>query len=321
MFIFLYGNDAFQSKAKLAQIKTKFLQKENSGSGLSLLDFDEKISLQTIQEAFSASNLFSPKRLIVLLNCVKSCPLDIQKNIIVLLKSKKDLADDQDSIFVFWEEGEPKKNNALFKFLFANSKKQNFPAMNDASISQWILDELKQIDPEIKISKETISILIAAVGNDLFLLSNELQKLANYVENKTITAQAVELLVKSRFDSTIFQTIEAFLGSNKARALDLFHQQVQKGEDLFYIFSMYNYQLRNLLKIGDCYWNGNTNPYNIAKEAGLNPFVVQKSLPQLKNTTPEKLKSYYKKLRDIDIAVKTGKQDLLQALDIFITSL
>lgn len=320
MLIFLYGNDVFQSREKLTQIKNKFLQKESSGSGLSILDFDEKLSLQTIQEASSASNLFSPKRLVIFLNTLKNCSPDIQKSILAILKSKKSLGEDTNNVFVFWEENEPKKNNALYKYLFANSKKQNFLPLNNAALSKWTMTYLKKIDSEIKITPAAFALLLAATGNDLFLLRNELQKLLSYADQKIIDRKAVELLVKARFDSTIFQTIEAFLGSNKKVALGLLHEQIQKGEEIYYIFSMYNYQLRNLLKIGDCYWNGNTNPYNIANETGLNPYVVQKSLPQLKNTTPEKLKRCYKHLRDIDISVKTGKQNQLAALDIFITT-
>ena len=84
---------------------------------------------------------------------------------------------------------------------------------------------------------------------------------------------------------------------------------------------MYTYQIRTLLKIGDFYWQGMTTAPQIAQASGIHPYVVQKSLSQIRNLTEIKTKQMLRDLAEIDQNAKTGKVDPLLALDTFIVSL
>jgi DNA polymerase-3 subunit delta len=63
------------------------------------------------------------------------------------------------------------------------------------------------------------------------------------------------------------------------------------------------------------------NDHAIAKAGGMHPFVVKKSLQQLRNFPLGKLKKTYQKLADLDFEAKTGKIDIKTALDKFIVEL
>jgi DNA polymerase-3 subunit delta len=76
-----------------------------------------------------------------------------------------------------------------------------------------------------------------------------------------------------------------------------------------------------LLKIGDFYWQGMTSAPQIAQASGLHPYVVQKSLSQIRNLSEEKTKQMLRDLAEIDMNAKTGKVDPILALDTFIVSL
>lgn len=295
--------------------------KDSSGSGLSVLDFGEKVSLSSIQDTISTGGLFSAKRFIIIRDAISATSAEMQKDVVALLKNHKGLADDEDIVVLFWENADPKKNGSLFKYLFKVAKKQEFAPLSNAEISKWIIKKIAEINPVITIDSKTADMLATYVGNDLNALDSELSKLASYAANGKITSQDIGLLVKAKLDSTIFETIEALTSGNKKKALELFHGQLSNGEDAYYILSMYVYQVRNLLKIADCVANGNTNHFNIAKEAKLHPFVVQKSLPHVRALSLEKIKSMLITLADIDLAAKTGKIDLILALDTFIVSL
>ena len=246
---------------------------------------------------------------------------DQQKEILAFLKSHSELEKDTDSVVVFFENSSPKKNGALFKFLVTHSKKQEFTPLNSTQLTNWALAYAKNISPETQFSRNALNLLLAAAGNDLYVLSNEITKLINYKNNETITEDDVALLVKSKVDSTMFETIEALASGNKKRVLELFHEQIAKGEDIFYILSMYTYQIRTLLKIGDFYWQGMTSASDIAKVSKLHPYVVQKSLSQVRNISEEKAKQILRDLAQIDQDAKTGKVDPILALDTFIVSL
>jgi len=321
MFIFLYGSDTFRSSEKLSALKNKYLEKNSSGTDLSVLDYEDNSSAKNLSDALSTQGLFSTKQLVIVKNSMFNRTSDQQKEILEFLKSHSDLEKDTDSVVVFFENNSPKKNGSLFKFLVAHSKKQEFAPLNGAQLTNWALAYAKNISPETQFSRNALDLLLIATGNDLYTLSNEIKKLINFKDAKLIDDADIALLVKSKVDSTMFETIEALLAGNKTCALELFHEQIAKGEDVFYILSMYTYQIRTLLKIGDFYWQGMNNASDIAKASKLHPYVVQKTLSQVRSIGEEKAKQILRDLAEIDQNAKTGKIDPTLALDTFIVSL
>jgi DNA polymerase-3 subunit delta len=322
MLIFLYGEDNYSSREKLAEIKNKFIKYDKSASGLSSFDCEEKADIRDIISAMETANLLAPKRLVIIKNYIAGLSAAEQEKMLDFLKSRtKKIAEEKDLVAVFWESGSPAKNNALFKFLEKYAKKQNFEKLNDAKIRQWILKKIQNINEELSISNAAIDKLMAYAGSELFQLDNEIQKLASFKLRGKIEDEDVDLLVRSATDANIFETIDALSSGNKKRALEMLHIQLEKGEDPFYILSMYVYQFRNLLKIGEYYWQGMTNQYEVAKLAKLHPFVVQKGMRALANYNFDKIRSAYRKLLDIDIASKTGKIDIKLALDKFVAEI
>jgi DNA polymerase III subunit delta len=321
MFIFLYGADTFRSNEKIIALKNKYLEKNSSGTDLSILDYENNSSVKNLSDVLSAQGLFSSKQLVIVKNILLSSSIDKQKKVLEFLKSNHSLEKDSDCVIVLFENGSPKKSSALFKFLATHAKKQEFIPLDGAHLTNWALAYAKNISPEISFSRSALNFLLAATGNDLYVLSNEITKLTNYRNSGTIAEDDIILLVKSKVDSTMFETIEALLSGNKSRALELFHEQITKGEDIFYILSMYTYQIRTLLKIGDFYWQGMTNASDIAKASKLHPYVVQKTLSQVRSIGEEKAKQILRDLAEIDQNAKTGKVDPILALDTFIVSL
>lgn len=321
MFIFLFGPDTYRSAEKLYRLKNQYLTKNNSGTDLSVLEYGEKGETKKLSEILSARGLFSSKQLVVVRNVCTKGLLDQQKELLAFLKSQPSLKDDADSTIIFFEAGAPKKNGALYKFLVANAKKQEFPLLDGAQLSAWALSKTKELSPETSFSRSALNLLLAATGNDLHVLSNEITKLVSFKTAGTIEDQDVETLIKSKVDSTMFETIEALSSGNKPRALQLLHEQITKGEDVYYILSMYTYQIRTLLKIGDFYWQGMTSAPQIAQASGIHPYVVQKSLNQIRNLSETKTKQMLRDLAEIDQKAKTSNFDPLLALDSFIVSI
>lgn len=321
MFIFLYGVDTFRSHEKLSALKNKYLEKNSSGTDLSVLDYENSSENKSLENVLSSQGLFSKKQLVIVKNILTQGLLEKQKAVLNFLESNPPLEKDTDSIVIFFEEGMPKKNLALFKFLIAHSKKQEFASLNGAQLTNWALGYAKSLSPQAQFSRSALNLLLSETGNDLYALSNEIDKLINYKVTGTISDEDVKKLVKGKIDSTMFETIEALASGHKERALSLFHEQLTKGEDVFYILSMYTYQIRTLLKIGDFYWQGMANASQIAKAANLHPFVVQKSLSQVRSLSLEKTKQMLRDLAQIDQDAKTGKIDPMLALDTFIISI
>jgi DNA polymerase-3 subunit delta len=217
-----------------------------------------------------------------------------------------------------------KKNNALYKFLISKdsgTKSQNFEKLTGIKLEAWALMLIKDISPDTQISRGALSKLISYCDGDNFLLSREIEKLIAYAGEQMISERDVDLLVKANLSTNIFQMVEALGANNKKEALSLLHDHLQNGDDPFYLLSMFFYQFRNMLKISDLAERGMSQEYEIARETKLHPFVVKKTLAQLRNFSFEKLKEIYGNLEKLDSAVKTGKIEIKLGMDKFIVEL
>ncbi|MFA4817850.1 MAG: DNA polymerase III subunit delta [Parcubacteria group bacterium] len=322
MIIFLCGEDFFRSGEKVAEIKKKFLEKDPIGSGLSVFDFsDSKIETDSVLGALSTSNLLAPKRLVIIKNIISEGTERAREDMLMFLKKQKWFAEDQDTVAVFWEAGKVKKSDLLHKYFLKNAKNQEFEKLIGAKLSQWVLLRIKKIDEKNSISLTALEKLLAFAGEDMHLLNNEIEKLSAYAGGKTITEEDVELLVRANLGSNIFNTIDAIGANNKKEALALLHRHLEKGEDPFYLLSMFVYQFRNLLKVADFKNQFGADEYAISRESKMHPFVVKKSLAQIRNFSFDKLKNIYQKLGELDTAVKTGKVEIKMGLDKFIVEL
>ena len=315
MIIFLYGEDEFRSLQKLAEIKTKFLQKNKEGASLSVFDFSEKEYFpESIVTEMSSRGLFSTKKLITIKNILSS-KSDFQSE--KFGKFLKEAAGDgeNDFILIFWEGGGIKKGDKFFKRLQKIGKCQEFRLLEGSKLLDWIEKELREKSGgAVSMSKTAVQRVAVFTGNDLFLLSTEIDKLVNYKNKGEVTAEDVDLLVKARIDTDIFKTVDALARGDKKTAIGLLHNHLESGEDPFYILSMYFYQFRNLVKIKPL-TEKNTSQSEIASKLKIHPFVVRKSLEQAGNFSWEKLKSLYQALCEIDFASKTGKTDIELSLD------
>jgi DNA polymerase-3 subunit delta len=323
MIIFLYGEDEFRSQEKLGEIRKKFLEKNSSGPGPSSFDFgeDKNIQLSQIKEAFNSKSLFGEKQLIIVKNLLSEAPKNITQGILIFLKSLKDIAEDKNSVIVFWEKGKINEKSELFKFLIKNSKSQKFGVLSGVKLSQWIFFKLHEANDKVSLSPKAAEKLAAYANGDLFNLSNEILKLASFKNSGAISEEDIELLVKEKVSTNIFEAIEALSSGNKKTALKLFHDQLQKGEDPLYILAMYVYQFRNFLKVGEYYFEGERNSEALSRKTGIHPFVARKILGQIHRFSLDKLKDIHKRLQKIDERAKTGKGDVKVELDRFIVEI
>ncbi|MFA6285251.1 MAG: DNA polymerase III subunit delta [Parcubacteria group bacterium] len=318
MIIFFFGEDEFQSIQKLAEIKNRFLEKNKEGSSLSVFDFSQKDwSIEEIIMNISSGGLFSLKKLVVIKN-IFSAKKDIENEKFEKFLKSEAKKEKSDLILIFWEGGKVKKSGKLYKLLRKIAKCQEFEPLEGAKLKNWIINEIKE--REALISLAAVEKLMIFVGNDLNLLSREIEKLSTYKNKGEISSEDIDLLVKSKIDTDIFKTVDALARGDKKTALKMMHDHLEAGEDPFYLLSMYFYQFRNLVKVKPLV-EKNMPPAEIASRLKMHPFVARKSVEQSRNFSWEKLKTLYNSLCEIDFESKTGKTDIILALDKFVAGM
>jgi len=307
MLILLYGEDTFRSREKLNEIIQEYQAKHQTG--LNLMRFAENnLEFNKIREKIEAVSMFDEKKLIILENVFKNN--DFQDNFFKYANKNK-LKNNQDIIVVLYS-GEKLPITALKRKV---SMLEEFKPLEGMDLNNWLKKGINKNEAEI--DPEAINKLIAYVGNDLWQMSNEINKLVSYKAGQIINTQDVELMIKSKMDLNIFKTLDALAQKDKKTALRLLHEHLEKGENEIYLLSMFIYQIRSLLKLKDLMDKG-APFYNLAKISKLHPFVVKKSSEQLRNFTLDQLKKIYQQLLEIDLKIKSGRIDGTTALDLLI---
>ncbi len=313
MIIFLYGEESYQSFLAVQHIKRNFAAKNGESEPI-VFACSTECSVPKICQACSAQELFAREKLIIIEDFLAHTKAPEQKELIAFLQNPP-----SDTI-VFVEKNNPRKNAALFTWLVKNADAvHEHKKLQGYALEKWIADTCAQ--NHYTIAPRAIKELVLYVGDNLWMLAHEIEKLGSYAHERTITVEDVQLLVHARVDADMFQTIEAIVSGNKGHALSLLKKQIAKGDDPFYIFHMYVYQLRTLLSVSGVAREERLSDKNaIAKKCKIHPFVAQKSLHMLKSISHQQLKNLYRQLVLIDRDTKNGTRTITDALDLFIMS-
>lgn len=317
MILFFYGEDNYRLKQKIKALKERFISASLGDTNLAVLD-GAKVSVDEIMRQVLAMPFLSKSRLVIIENLLSKGKKDVLKNIDEKLGYVP-----KTTVLVFVEEGLPDKRTRLFKKLNQPGQVQEFKLLDEGQLRRWIFREIE--NRKSKIEGGAITKLIEYVGNDLWRMTNELDKLTAYSStsletgNQQLTTENIELLVNPQIQANIFDLIDSIARQNIEKATKELYKLLNSGENELYILSMIVYQYRNLLIVKDLVERLKTaNSWTLAKKAGLHPYVVQKSLAVSPKYTLDELKKIYQILLDFDVRIKTGKIEPRTALEMLI---
>lgn len=315
MIIFLYGGDDFGSRRKLNEIIEQYRMKNPGSFNFYQIDFESKNAFGELQNGALSVSMFPEKKFFVLKN-VFSLPKgkNPQEEEIVSFLKRNNFSDDSNAILTFWQEGEPSAANLLLKELIKKPNLvQKFDLPEGRSLEDWIEKEARSRGA--KIAPPAIRFLALAVGSDLWRMEQEIAKLANYKKDGVIELKDAQALVKAKIDSNVFELVDAIAVRDKRAAFALVKRELEAGSGEIYLMTMIAYQFRNLIKVASC---GLKDGLRIPKELKMHPYVVKKTLAQLKNFSGPDLRRIYQKLFSFDLAVKTGRLQPELALEMLI---
>ncbi len=307
MIIFLYGEDTYRSRQKLNEIIAHY--QEIHKSGLNLKYFDGKnTDFQDVKNELQTASMFKEKKLLILTDVFSNQGFKDG-----FLKDSKRFAD-SDNVILFYEEKGELVRDPLFTFLKKHAQSQEFELLSGLKVKNWLKNEFGKT--KTKIDPMALEAMVNFVGNDLWQLANDVQKLVAFKGGREIEMKDVRLLVKPKLETNIFKMIDVIALKNKKQALNLLHKHLEKGDSPLYLLSMINFQFRNILGVKDLVERAEP-----LSRSGLKPFLAKKSYEQSRKFTYEELKKIYQKIFQADYNIKTGKTDPQAALDLLIAEL
>ena len=183
-----------------------------------------------------------------------------------------------DTTVLVFIDGALADSNPLLRLLKPMSKVQALIAPSGEGLARWIKDATQEKGAAISIT--AVKSLTDLVGNDLWTLDRELEKLSLYATGRTIEERDVSELVAQVREANIFAAVDAMIEGRPGVALRLLHQLRQDGRDISNIIAMLERHLRLMALARDSMEQG-LSQAEVGKRLGTNSdFVVRKTLDQ-----------------------------------------
>lgn len=292
-----FGADTYRLEEKIRFLQEEFSKKFGGVNDIILI---KEPNLNTILLNIQTIPFLTEKRLIIIENFLQEASTEDQKKLAETLDQIPD-----SSIVIFVEKGEKiDKRIALFKKIQTQGTIEEFASLDEAKLVTWIQEYTQKKNG--KISFRNANFFSKHIGNDLWQLSNELEKLIDYKNNEEITEDDIMLLTKVNIKTTIFKFTDAIGQKNLHEGMKTLNILINSGEDIFYIFHMMIRQFRLLIEIKDLI-EKKLNKFQIQNQLKQHPYVISNLMQQCRNFKLDTLKSIYQKLLQIEIATKNGK--------------
>lgn len=297
MIITITGQNTFLRLNKQRELSNKFITKHGA-EAVERVDCEEA-ELSRILESLTAYSLFSMDKLVIL-----RTPSAHKAFIEGFDKLIGQIPETTDVLII-----EPKidKRITYYKTLKNKTDFYEFQELKQPELSRWLVSFANEQGGNI--NSQDANYLIDRVGPNQQFLAKEAVKLVTY--QPQITQENIDLLTDKTPQGSVFELLDAAFAGNAKRALNLYREQREMRVEPLVILGMMAWQLNILAIVKTA---GNRTSQQIASEAKLNPFVVQKASGITRRLTLLDIKNLVSQTLNLDIRLKRESLDTDEAL-------
>jgi len=216
-------------------------------------------------------------------------------------------------------DGRIKSSNPLLKQLSTKAEVRTFPLLKGDKLRQWIGREATEQGASM--SPQAVDLLARLVGGNLWIMSNEINKLALFASGRHIEVEDIKAIVSFAQETSVFAMVDAILNFKAGVAEQLLEQLLQQGASPAYLLVMLSRQVRMIVQAKELRRQRKPD-VEIQSRLGLtSEFALRKTLEQAQGYPLERLKQVYHKLLQADLSIKTGKYEGGLALNLLIADL
>ena len=308
-FYLLYGTDTSIIGREIDIIKEKLSISDNDVIYYNIEDIQN-----VVDEALTIS-MFSANKLIVIDSTIYLSQKKDIENINLLENYFNNYNSNSYLVFVSNSDTIDSRKK-LVKFINSNGTIKKVESNNEY-LSDYVNDYLKK--KNYKMSNMDINIFINRVGNNIYNIKNELDKLMLYkINDKVINNSDIMLLTEENTDNSVYDLVSALLKNNNSKAIKLYKDFVMNGIDLNQIIAIIASQIRLLFQVKRLYNSGKSND-EIAKILEFKSvYRVKYLLSDSYYYSEDTLIKYLSKLSNIDRDIKINNIDGNILLELFI---
>ncbi|MDD4179909.1 MAG: DNA polymerase III subunit delta [Candidatus Margulisbacteria bacterium] len=295
LFLF-YGEEDFLIDEKIAALKQGIVDPAFNIEELSA----ENFSLESLSNALCGQTLLGGDRL-------------------VIVREPEIEPDDQDK-FIELLNGMPENNRAIFCFKNIDKRSKLYKFLNAYGTAEefktfapWEQDQLAAwIKQRVKLAGKTIDDRAAGFlgtmsGNNLRLLSKEIEKIVTYIGDRQAIKEEDVAAVASLGEVSAFALLDSLRRNDLKTSLAIFQTLLRNREDLFQLLGLLTTQYRLLLQIRSLP-KAERQLNNLLRQVKGGPYFIRKCLEDVDRFSLAKLKSSLSNLLETSLKLKTGEQ-------------
>ena len=290
----LYGDEEYLKRYYRENLKYCILEDSDD---MNFSKFENKgIDLNEVQAIADTLPFFSEYRLIIIQDSG-------------LFKSSNDFADYlehmPDSTIIVFVEKEIDKRNKLYKYINKNGIAAEIKVKDSEEALNWAAKRLKESGKVF--TRKTMEYFLQRVDNNLYNLSNEIEKIVAYTMGREeVTIADIDAVCPAYLQNHIFQMVDAVGVGDTDKALKLYNELIELKEAPSYILYMLIRHFNILLQIGSM---GNAPKNQVASKIGISPYFVGNYQRQSSRFSGKQLKQALDNSLETEQKFKTGVLD------------
>ena len=213
---------------------------------------------------------------------------------------------------------EAEGDSALVEALRGKGEVREFRPLAQRAVSDWI--RARAAARGLELSAAAARLLADFVGNDLWALSGELEKLSGYAAGRPVGEDDVRALVAAVRETSVFPLVDAIVEGRPAAAIKLLRQMFRQESGPQYILAMIQRQLRHLAVAREMLDAGESGR-RIGEALRLRDFALDRLLGQAGRYSLPRLRSAFQRVLEADLQVKRGVYDGELALELLVHDL
>lgn len=327
---FFYGEETYLREQAVLRFKESLIKDGASDLNYDLMDGDAVTPADIVARA-EIVPFFSDKRLVVvrdatLFKASKQTTGTVGEANEKAKAPEKErllldyLKDPLTSTCLIFTTGEsPDKRKKLFQLIKKNGRAIDFTYLSRGELARWLAQKAKVAGRQF--TPEAAGAFLDSAGPSLQKLVMELDKLFHYTAGcEVIALENVRQVCRPTVEENIFAIVDA-LGNKRCReALSGIKEMLAAKEPPARLLSMICRQFRLLLQVQDLIERGYP-VREIPARLKMHQFVYNKIAAQCKNFDRSRLAGTLEAMLELDVAVKSGRQQFYPALETYLLKL
>lgn len=265
----------------LRQERTRWIEeftKKHGEENCARLD-GQKLSIRALLDEVSVLPFLAEKRLVIV-DAVPRCtredvqalPTQIHPQVLLLFCDPK-----------------PDKRITGVKELLEVAELKTFAPLRGMALSQWIRTFAAAL--RTSLTQDAEHALIEFLGEDMELLSQEVEKLAMYAAGRAITRADVELMTIPSDEGIVWKMTDLLCAGNRIEALSYARRMLGRGGDPWQVWNILLSHLKNLVLVRSALDANVTSPKAIAEKTGVHIFALRNLQPYAQSVKHSPMRS------------------------------